>query len=405
MKVLHVFDHSIPLHSGYTFRSRAIIRQQQALGIETCHVTSAKHGNKNIEVEEIEGLKFYRSGPISGLLSKLPLLKQLSYIEPLVKRILEVIAIEKPQVIHAHSPALNGLAALRAAQQSGLPVVYEIRAFWEDAAVDHGYCKERDFRYRLTRAMENYVVKRANAVTTICEGLRDDLINRGFNRNKFTVIANAVNIEQFELITAQDKMNNNGLIESLKLQHCDVLGFLGSFYAYEGLDLVIDAMPSLLARHSNARLLLVGGGPQEAALKAQVEALGLQEKVIFTGRVPHADVGKYYSLVDLLVYPRKSMRLTHLVTPLKPLEAMAQGKAVIASDVGGHKELISDNETGFLFSAGNSQELAQRLVELLADKNKLNSVVHAGRAYVEDVRNWQNSVRNYLPIYDALIAV
>lgn len=405
MKVLHVFDHSIPLHSGYTFRSRAIIRQQQALGIETCHVTSAKHGNKKIEVEEVEGLKFYRSGPISGLLSKLPLLKQLSYIEPLVKRILEVIAIEKPQVIHAHSPALNGLAALRAAQQSGLPVVYEIRAFWEDAAVDHGYCKERDFRYRLTRAMENYVVKRANAVTTICEGLRDDLINRGFNRNKFTVIANAVNIEQFELITAQDKMNNNGLIESLKLQHCDVLGFLGSFYAYEGLDLVIDAMPSLLARHSNARLLLVGGGPQEAALKAQVEALGLQEKVIFTGRVPHADVGKYYSLVDLLVYPRKSMRLTHLVTPLKPLEAMAQGKAVIASDVGGHKELISDNETGFLFSAGDSQELAQRLVELLADKNKLNSVVHAGRAYVEDVRNWQNSVRNYLPIYDALIAV
>lgn len=405
MKVLHVFDHSIPLHSGYTFRSRAIIRQQQALGIETCHVTSAKHGNKKIEVEEVEGLKFYRSGPIGGLLSKLPLLKQLSYIEPLVKRILEVIAIEKPQVIHAHSPALNGLAALRAAQQSGLPVVYEIRAFWEDAAVDHGYCKERDFRYRLTRAMENYVVKRANAVTTICEGLRDDLINRGFNRNKFTVIANAVNIEQFELITAQDKMNNNGLIESLKLQHCDVLGFLGSFYAYEGLDLVIDAMPSLLARHSNARLLLVGGGPQEAALKAQVEALGLQEKVIFTGRVPHADVGKYYSLVDLLVYPRKSMRLTHLVTPLKPLEAMAQGKAVIASDVGGHKELISDNETGFLFSAGDSQELAQRLVELLADKNKLNSVVHAGRAYVEDVRNWQNSVRNYLPIYDALIAV
>lgn len=405
MKVLHVFDHSIPLHSGYTFRSRAIIRQQQALGIETCHVTSAKHGNKKIEVEEVEGLKFYRSGPIGGLLSKLPLLKQLSYIEPLVNRILEVIAIEKPQVIHAHSPALNGLAALRAAQQSGLPVVYEIRAFWEDAAVDHGYCKERDFRYRLTRAMENYVVKRANAVTTICEGLRDDLINRGFNRNKFTVIANAVNIEQFELITAQDKMNNNGLIESLKLQHCDVLGFLGSFYAYEGLDLVIDAMPSLLARHSNARLLLVGGGPQEAALKAQVEALGLQEKVIFTGRVPHADVGKYYSLVDLLVYPRKSMRLTHLVTPLKPLEAMAQGKAVIASDVGGHKELISDNETGFLFSAGDSQELAQRLVELLADKNKLNSVVHAGRAYVEDVRNWQNSVRNYLPIYDALIAV
>jgi len=405
MKVLHVFDHSIPLHSGYTFRSRAIIKQQHALGIETCHVTSAKHGNKNHDIEDVDGLKFYRSGPVKGLLSKLPLVKQLSYIEPLVKRILEVIAIEKPQVIHAHSPALNGLAALRAAKQSGLPVVYEIRAFWEDAAVDHGYCKEGDIRYRLTRAMETYVVKRAHAVTTICEGLRSDLINRGFDNNKLTVIANAVNIEQFEVITGQDKTNNNDLIESLKLQHCDVLGFLGSFYAYEGLDLVIDAMPAILESNSKARLLLVGGGPQDSALKAQVKALGLQEKVIFTGRVPHVDVGKYYTIVDLLVYPRKSMRLTHLVTPLKPLEAMAQGKAVIASDVGGHKELISDNVTGFLFSAGDSQELAKRLIELLADKDKLNSVTSAGRAYVENVRNWQNSVRNYLPIYNALIDV
>ena len=405
MKVLHVFDHSIPLHSGYTFRSRAIIKQQHALGIETCHVTSAKHGNKNHDIEDVDGLKFYRSGPVKGLLSKLPLVKQLSYIEPLVKRILEVIAIEKPQVIHAHSPALNGLAALRAAKQSGLPVVYEIRAFWEDAAVDHGYCKEGDIRYRLTRAMETYVVKRAHAVTTICEGLRSDLINRGFDNNKLTVIANAVNIEQFEVITGQDKTNNNDLLEFLTLSHCDVLGFLGSFYAYEGLDLVIDAMPAILESNSKARLLLVGGGPQDSALKAQVKALGLQEKVIFTGRVPHVDVGKYYTIVDLLVYPRKSMRLTHLVTPLKPLEAMAQGKAVIASDVGGHKELISDNVTGFLFSAGDSQELAKRVIELLADKDKLNSVTSAGRAYVENVRNWQNSVRNYLPIYNALIDV
>ena len=177
MKVLHVFDHSIPLHSGYTFRSRSILKQQHALGIETCHVTSPKHGNDQAEIEEVDGLKFYRSAPISGLMSKLPVLNQMSYIGPMVKRILEVIDIEKPDVIHAHSPALNGLAALKAGRKSGLPVVYEIRAFWEDAAVDHGTCKEDDLRYRLTRKMETHVVKNANAVTTICEGLRGDLIN------------------------------------------------------------------------------------------------------------------------------------------------------------------------------------------------------------------------------------
>ena len=403
MKVLHVFDHSIPLHSGYTFRSRSILKQQHELGLETCHVTSPKHGNDQAEIEEVEGLKFYRSAPTSGLMSKLPVLNQMANIAPMVKRILEVIEIEKPDVIHAHSPALNGLAALKAGRKSGLPVVYEIRAFWEDAAVDHGTCKEDDLRYRLTRKMENHVVKNASAVTTICQGLRGDLISRGFDENKFTVIANAVNIEQFNVITPQDKAKNADLADSLQLTDCDVLGFLGSFYAYEGIDLAIAAMPTVLAKNPRARLLLVGGGPQEQNLKQQVILLGLEGKVIYTGRVPHSEVGKYYSLVDLLVYPRKAMRLTNLVTPLKPLEAMAQGKPVLASDVGGHKELISDNETGFLFKAGDSVELAERLLELLADKNQLTSVLSNGRNYVENVRNWRNSVSNYLPLYKKLI--
>jgi PEP-CTERM/exosortase A-associated glycosyltransferase len=403
MKVLHVFDHSIPLHSGYTFRSRSILKQQHKLGIETCHVTSPKHGNDHAEIEVVEGLTFYRSAPTSGLMSKLPVLNQMANIGPMVKRILEVIELEKPDVIHAHSPALNGLAALKAGRKSGLPVVYEIRAFWEDAAVDHGTCKEDDLRYRLTRKMETHVVKQANAVTTICEGLKADLIGRGFPDSKFTVIGNAVNIDQFEVITEQDKIDNTDLANTLKLAGCDVLGFLGSFYAYEGLDLIIAAMPAILAQNPNARLLLVGGGPQEQSLKQQVTLLGLEGKVVFTGRVPHSEVGKYYSLVDLLVYPRKAMRLTDLVTPLKPLEAMAQGKPVIASDVGGHKELIIDNKTGFLFKAGDVEQLSERIVTLLNDKETLKSVLVHGRDYVENVRNWQNSVSNYLPLYQSLL--
>jgi PEP-CTERM/exosortase A-associated glycosyltransferase len=402
MKVLHVFDHSIPLHSGYTFRSRSILKQQNKQGIETCHVTSPKHGNDQVEIEEADGFRFYRSAPISGVMSKLPVVNQMSYIGPMVKRILEVIEIEKPDVIHAHSPALNGLAALKAGRKSGLPVVYEIRAFWEDAAVDHGTCKEDDLRYRLTRKMESHVVSKVNAVTTICQGLRSDLINRGFPEDKFTVIPNAVNIEQFDVISQADKAKNIALAKTLKVDSCQVLGFLGSFYAYEGLDLAIAAMPVILAKKPNTRLLLVGGGPQEHNLKQQVILLGLEGKVIFTGRVPHSDVGQYYSLVDLLVYPRKAMRLTDLVTPLKPLEAMAQGKPVIASDVGGHKELIEDNKTGFLFKAGDVEQLSERIVELLTNEDKLLSVQKHGREYVEQVRNWRNSVSKYVPLYEKL---
>src|SRR5690606_28617170 len=136
-----------------------------------------------------------------------------------------------------------------------------------------------------------------------------------------------------------------------------VLGFVGSFYAYEGLDLLVQAFASLSAQRSDLMLLLVGGGPQEQALKAQVAQLGLLDKVIFSGRVPHDEVSGHYALIDILAYPRRSMRLTELVTPLKPLEAMAQGKIFVASDVGGHKELIDDGRTGTLFKADDEAAL------------------------------------------------
>lgn len=399
MKVLHILDHSIPLHSGYTFRTRSILKQQHELGIETCHITSPKHGNNEEGVEQVDGLTFYRSAPVSGLKAKIPVINQFANIRPMVDKILEVIDAEQPDIIHAHSPALNGLAALKAGRKRGIPVVYEIRAFWEDAAVDHGTCKEGDLRYRLTRKLESYVVKNADAVTTICEGLKGDLIARGFDENKFTVIPNAVNIEQFEQI-----MEKNSEVESkLNLEDCEVLGFLGSFYQYEGLDLLIKALPRVLEQQPNARLLLVGGGPQEENLKKLVSELALQDKVVFTGRVPHSEVSKYYSLVDLLVYPRKGMRLTELVTPLKPLEAMAQGKIVLASDVGGHKELITANDNGFLFKADDVYDLSRNIIAVLNDLDKWPAIKDNGRRFVEDVRNWRNSVENYLPLYKALV--
>ena len=400
MKVLHILDHSIPLHSGYTFRSRAILQQQRALGIETCHVTSPKHGNAEAGEELVDGLKFYRSAQPQGWMTKVPGLNQLALIQPLTERILQAVAIEKPDVLHAHSPALNGLAALRAAKICGLPVVYEIRAFWEDAAVDHGTCKEGDLRYQLTRQMENYVVKRAAAVTTICEGLRLDLVSRGFAAEKFTVIPNAVNIEQFQISAGRD----TELEQQLGLQGCLVLGFLGSFYAYEGLDLAIKALPAVIAVQPNVRLLLVGGGPQQQQLESLTKALGLSDFVIFTGRVPHGAVDRYYSLVDLLIYPRKSMRLTDLVTPLKPLEAMAQGKLVLASDVGGHQELIQDGENGFLFPADNVQAFSDTIIRLTQQSAEWPQVITQGRHFVEQVRNWRVSVSHYLPLYQQLLA-
>ena len=189
------------------------------------------------------------------------------------------------------------------------------------------------------------------------------------------------------------------LKHKLGLDGSRVIGFLGSYYAYEGLDLLIQALPLVLAQAPDVKVLLVGGGPQEANLKAQVAALNLADKVVFVGRVPHAEVNRYYDLVDLLAYPRHDMRLTDLVTPLKPLEAMAQGRLLIASDVGGHKELIEDGVTGVLFRAGDAADLAAKAIATLNLADAGASLRAHGRRFVESERNWTQSIANYRAIY------
>ena len=396
MRVLHVLDHSIPLHSGYTFRTASILREQRALGWETFHVTGAKHqGGNDLLEETADGLHFYRTPRSTGALAKMPVLNQLEVIRGLEKRLLEIIPTIKPDVLHAHSPCLNAIAALRAGRKFGIPVVYEVRAFWEDAAVDHGTSTENGLRYKLTRGLETYALKRADAVTTICEGLRGDIVARGIPASKVTVIPNAVDIDKFAVGGQADLE----LKRKLGFEGNRLIGFIGSFYAYEGLDVLLRAVPALSARHPDLRVLLVGGGPQDTNLRQLAKDLGIADKVVFTGRVPHDQVQKYYDLLDVLVYPRLSMRLTDLVTPLKPLEAMAQGRILAASSVGGHRELIVDGKTGVLFAPDDPASLADKVGDLLDAQMLWPALRSAGRAYVETERNWPVSVSRYKNIY------
>ena len=398
IRVLHVLDHSIPLHSGYTFRTAALLREQRALGWETFHLTSPKQGETSASFEDVDGLRFYRTPVAKGTLAKIPVGKELALMKQLEARLEEVAREIRPDIIHAHSPVLNALPAIKVARKLGIPVVYEIRAFWEDAAVDHGSTQEGSLRYRATRKLETRAIQQVDHVFTICEGLRADIVARGIPVSKVTVIPNAVNVESFQLASPPDPQ----LQEKWKLTGKTVIGFIGSFYAYEGLDLLLDALPELIKRRPDVRLLLVGGGPQEANLRQQAERLGLGEYVIFTGRVPHQEVNRYYNLINVLAYPRHPMRLTELVTPLKPLEAMAQGQLFVASNVGGHKELIEHNKTGILFKAGDCESLTQALLDLLKNEALWPQLKSNGRDFVENVRNWRNSVANYRTPYKKL---
>src|SRR5262249_51779534 len=153
---------------------------------------------------------------------------------------------------------------------------------------------EGSARYRLSRSLETWALRRVDAVTTICEGLRSEVLSRGISRERVTVVPNGVDPVAFPMIHASDE----ALRCELGLENALVLGFVGSFYAYEGLDTLLDALPMILRFEPRARVLLVGGGFEEARLKAQAERLGVAERVVFAGRVPHSEVARYYGLID-----------------------------------------------------------------------------------------------------------
>ena len=399
MRILHILDHSIPLHSGYSFRTLAILKQQRALGWETFHLTSPKQGETAGNEEEVDGWHFYRTAPPGGLLQDVKGLAEIELMGEVTYRIEQIVKRIRPHILHPHSPVLNAIPALRVGRRLRIPVVYEVRASWEDAAVDHGTAREGGLRYRLSRGLETWTLKRVDAITTICEGLRDEIVARGISANKVTVIPNAVDIDAF----STDGMPDSELRTELGLEGSLVLGFIGSFYAYEGLDLLLRAMPQITASAGQVRVLLVGGGRQEDELKRLAAELGITRQVVFTGRVPHDKVQRYYNLIDMLIYPRRSMRLTELVTPLKPLEAMAQGRLVIASDVGGHRELIRHGQTGILFKAGDPAALAAAVLELQRHPESWAALRAAGRSFVENERNWRVSVENYRNVYRSLV--
>lgn len=396
MKILHILDHSLPLQSGYVFRTMGILNAQRELGWQTAQLTTPKHKAAVAPEEDVDGWHFYRTLTADGAISSRPVWGEIQTIQATARRLRAVIDQVKPDLLHAHSPVLNAIPALSVGRSLGIPVVYEIRAFWEDAAVNHGTTSRFGPRYFLTRWTETWAIRKASAVTTICNGLRRDIVGRGIPESKVFVIPNAVNTGAF----VQNGTADAALAERHGLRdQGPIVGFIGSFYAYEGLDLLLAAIPRMRAALPTLKVVLVGGGPEEERLKAQCRDLGVDDAVVWVGRVPQQDVVRYYDLMDAMVYPRHRMRLTDIVTPLKPLEAMAKGRIVVASDVGGHKELIDDGRTGFLFEAGSAEALAGCLTRVLQDRPAWPAVIAAARKYVDEERTWTASASIYKDVY------
>lgn len=399
MKILHLLNHSFPLLDGYASRSQNIFKAQKKMGFSPVILTSPKHEEdwkkKCPKKERIDGLDFYRTG--ENHYKTIPVLGELIQILMVLLRLSQVIKIEKPDVLHAHSPVLNGIPAWVAGRWFRLPVVYEIRAFWEDAGVDQATYKKKSIKYELVKSLETWLCKQTDQVAVLCNGIRKDLAERGINSEKMTPVFNGINPENFTPC-----LPDENFISKWDLSGKTIIGFIGSFYRYEGLDLLIDAYSKIASTRPNLVLLLVGGGETDTRLRQLVEKLNLSNRVLMPGRIPHNGIKGVYALIDILIYPRYSVRLTELVTPLKPLEAMAMGKAVIASDIGGHRELITDKQTGMLFKAGDAAALSTAILALLENPGLMEKLGIHGLKYVMEEKTWLKTTSVYKTIYARL---
>jgi PEP-CTERM/exosortase A-associated glycosyltransferase len=396
LKILHILDHSLPLHSGYTFRSHSILRAQVKFGWKPIALTSPKHEaswrHACDPVESVDQIRYYRTG--ASKQGKAPFEGEIRLMVKLSRRIETVAREEKPDLLHAHSPWLNAIPALRVGRKLKIPVVYEIRAFWEDAAVDHRTYSEGSLKYRFVKRTETWVCRQVDQLAVLCQGVRQDIISRAIPEEKVTVVYNGIDLDDF---TPSEPDSEYG--QQWKLRGKRVIGFIGSFYRYEGLDLLIDAFALLTKDRQDLVLLLVGGGETELELRGQIERLGLQQKVLLPGRISHDRIPGVYALIDVLCYPRYSMRLTELVTPLKPLECMAMRKPLVASNIGGHRELITDGQTGILFAPGDTLALTAALKKVLDDPELKSRLENKGFEWVRQNHPWEKTASAYLSVY------
>lgn len=401
-KVLHVVDESLPLVSGYAIRTNGIVQAQRMLGNTPTVLTGPAHQIRSAGASDtvIDGVPYVRtslSGGLSerALRARWPIARELAIVNLLRRRILHVLDSGRFDVVHAHSSALCGLAGLQAARARNLPVVYEIRAFWEDAAVDQGRTTKLSPRYILSRQLEQYVCTQADAVVGIATSILQELRERKISPEKLFHVANGVDTSRFKPLARDREIANR-----LGTGDVPVLGFIGSLFYFEGVSWMVKAAGELHRRGAKFKLVIIGHGEEADIIRREIADAHAEDYVIFVGKVPFDDVQKYYSNIDVMVYPRLSNRVTELVTPLKPLEAMALGRAVLGSSVGGIRELVKHEQTGLLFNPEDVDDFCKQASRFIDDSSLRQKLAQQGREMVLREKDWKQIAKSYSDIYE-----
>ncbi len=406
-RILYHVSQCPPHHSsGYAIRTHSLAKQLLRRGWEID--VFARHGYPNdrydflhrdlAQTEELlDSLRYHFQPDRDGFRILTPQDYQLQATRTLRKQ----ATAFHPALIHTASNQVVGLAGTEAALELGIPSIYEMRGLWHMTRASKEPNYARSEHYAMTHALEMQAAMQADHVLTITEAIRDIAIAGGVSDENITVIPNAVNVDEF--IPAEPYVP---LRKELGFNDDDsIIGFVGSFAAYEGLDDLLRAAAKLrIDGYSKFRLLLVGDGAAMETLIALTDELGLQSIVTFTGRVPHSEVARYYSLMHICAYPRKGARVCEVVSPLKPLEAMAMEKAVIVSSVQALAEMVRDQRTGLIHVTDDWRSLASCLGVLLENENLRQQLGSEARRWVQEHRTWERVAQRVEGVYEQLIA-
>ncbi|WP_164996666.1 glycosyltransferase family 4 protein [Actinomyces minihominis] len=389
-RVFYLLHNALPHNSaGYATRTHGILSSLREKGWDVQGVTRLGYpfdmpgGDKYEslpETEMVDGVPYHHLSTSPEVPLKRPLQV---YIKKYVAAVKQLAETERPFVIHGASNHWNGLAAVIAARELGIPSIYEVRGLWEVTRGSRNPEWAAGGMYKFIAAMERDAAKNADRVITITQALADELIERGVKPERITIVPNGVNVERFV-----PAVRNEQLAADLGLQGKRVIGYVGSILDYEGIDLLLDAAEMLKQKRDDFAVLIVGDGAEREELEETATRRGLEDVVRFTGRVPHEEVESYYSLVDIAPFPRHALPVCEMVSPLKPLEAMSMGKAVLGSDVRAIAEMITPGETGLLHEKDNLQSLVEQLEILLDDDDLRDQLAKNARKWVISERTW-----------------
>jgi glycosyltransferase involved in cell wall biosynthesis len=403
-RVLHLVNDALPTTSaGYTIRTHEIALAQRAAGLDPhvvtrCGFPVTQGTLDGRRLVTLDGIPYHRLLPWH-----MPARadKRADLGLELAARLTEQI---KPSVLHAASNYANAMIALALGKRYGLPVVYEVRGFWEDTWLSRhpdGEDLARSEMYRRNRDLETRCMLAADLVVTLGEAMREEITARGVPAEKVIIVPNAVSEEFLRPLPDATALRSElGIAPN---EH--VVGEVTSLVPHEGIGTLLKATQLLHERGMKVRVLIVGDGPERAALQRQAAGLGLGEAAIFTGRVPAAKVREFHALLDVFVVPRTPDRVCQLVTPLKPVEAMASGLCVVTSDVKALAEIIKPDVTGALTIPQDPVALADSLELLVCSPDIRRKLGDNAREWVARDRTWTHNAARYRDAYARLGAI